>query len=166
MAELPNIALSVRQPWAWAIIHGGKDVENRSAVSISTGRMTAREICIHASLGMTQDEYGSASRFMESIGVDCPPPDQLIRGGIIGSVCVVGVVSESESDWFFGPRGLTLSNARPIRDAIPCIGELGYFRWKKHGVLAEPKLWMTGKPRATSAKKAKKAPLFDNRSAK
>ena len=21
--------LTVRQPWAWAIIHGGKDVENR-----------------------------------------------------------------------------------------------------------------------------------------
>ena len=22
--------LTIRQPWAWAIVHGGKDVENRS----------------------------------------------------------------------------------------------------------------------------------------
>ncbi len=26
----PMLALSIRQPWAWAIIHAGKDVENRS----------------------------------------------------------------------------------------------------------------------------------------
>ncbi|WP_409188395.1 hypothetical protein [Bradyrhizobium sp. RDM4] len=31
---LPEFALSVRQPWAWAIIHGGKDVENRSAPAV------------------------------------------------------------------------------------------------------------------------------------
>jgi hypothetical protein len=23
-------ALTVRQPWAWAIVHGGKDIENRT----------------------------------------------------------------------------------------------------------------------------------------
>lgn len=23
-------ALTVQQPWAWAIVHGGKDVENRT----------------------------------------------------------------------------------------------------------------------------------------
>lgn len=28
--ELPETALSVRQPLAWAIIHCGKDIENRS----------------------------------------------------------------------------------------------------------------------------------------
>lgn len=28
---LPRKALSVRQPWAWAIIFGGKPIENRSA---------------------------------------------------------------------------------------------------------------------------------------
>ncbi len=27
----PMLALSIRQPWAWAVIHAGKDVENRSS---------------------------------------------------------------------------------------------------------------------------------------
>lgn len=29
MPEIPK-ALSLRQPWAWAVVHGYKDVENRS----------------------------------------------------------------------------------------------------------------------------------------
>ena len=35
----PSVALSVRQPWAWAIIHGGKDVENRTKYAITLGGM-------------------------------------------------------------------------------------------------------------------------------
>ena len=31
--------LSVRQPWAWAIIHGGKDVENRNWDTKFRGRL-------------------------------------------------------------------------------------------------------------------------------
>ena len=29
-STLPTLALSVRQPWAWAILHARKDRENRS----------------------------------------------------------------------------------------------------------------------------------------
>jgi len=38
--------LTVRQPWAWAIVHGGKDVENRSR---SLGPYRG-EVAIHAGL--------------------------------------------------------------------------------------------------------------------
>jgi hypothetical protein len=41
-------ALTVRQPWAWAIIHGGKDVENRSW----TNRYATGLIAIHAGVGL------------------------------------------------------------------------------------------------------------------
>jgi hypothetical protein len=34
MIDLPRLAISVRQPWAWAIIHGGKPLENRTAGAI------------------------------------------------------------------------------------------------------------------------------------
>jgi hypothetical protein len=27
--RIPNRALSLKQPWAWAVIHGPKDIENR-----------------------------------------------------------------------------------------------------------------------------------------
>jgi len=40
--RLPSIALSVRQPWAWAIIHAGKPVENRSKLAIAAAAMKAR----------------------------------------------------------------------------------------------------------------------------
>ena len=33
----PTQAFSVRQPWAWAILHAGKDVENRSAAALHAG---------------------------------------------------------------------------------------------------------------------------------
>lgn len=36
-------ALSIRQPWAWLILHGGKDMENRSRRTHMRGR-----ICVHA----------------------------------------------------------------------------------------------------------------------
>ena len=40
----PNKALSVRQPWAWAIIHGGKDIENRVTRAVTMGGMVPATI--------------------------------------------------------------------------------------------------------------------------
>ena len=63
------MALSVRQPWAWALIHGGKDVENRTEMAVRNGGMRAqvgKRIAVHASKGMTREEYESArERFLE-----------------------------------------------------------------------------------------------------
>lgn len=60
---------------------------------------------------------------MASIGVTCPVPADLLRGGIIGSVVVVDVVKESSSPWFFGPRGLVLVERRPC-PFVPAVGAL------------------------------------------
>lgn len=139
-ADIPNIALSVRQPWAWAIIHGGKDIENRSAAAVRHGMKPGR-IAIHASKGMTQDEYLHASNFMEGIGVKCPHPSLLVRGAVIGSVTVVEVVKESRSPWFFGPCGLVLKDPAPVRP-MPAVGALGYFQWEHGGYEEAPKPWM------------------------
>jgi hypothetical protein len=45
-------ALSIRQPWAWLILNAGKDIENRDWPTHFRGRFL-----IHASKGMTHDEY-------------------------------------------------------------------------------------------------------------
>lgn len=59
---LPAKALSVRQPWAWAILHAGKDVENRSAAALRHMRIEPLSgIALHASKGMTRDEYEEAA---------------------------------------------------------------------------------------------------------
>lgn len=143
MTNIPVAALSVRQPWAWAIIYGGKDIENRTAVAINKGSMRCQRIAIHASKGMTRGEYWDAHHFMLGIGVDCPPPDQLRRGGMIGSVDVIDIVAKSSSPWFFGPRGLVLANPKAC-DFVPAVGQLGYFRWKEAdaSIVPEPARWM------------------------
>src|SRR5688572_4676832 len=52
-------ALSLRQPWAWAVVHGGKRVENRGWTTDYRG-----PLLIHASTGMTRGEYEDAVAFM------------------------------------------------------------------------------------------------------
>lgn len=140
--DIPEMALSVQQPWAWAITEGGKDIENRSRFAVSKGDMKPRRIAIHASLGMTRDEHEDACRFMAQIGVVCPLPYMLARGAIVGIATVTAIVSEHSSPWFFGPRGLVLADQVAV-DPIPSAGALGYFKWSPSGKqLAEAKPWM------------------------
>ena len=149
--SLPIKALSVRQPWAWAIIHGGKDVENRTWQAVSHGLNQRGPIAIHASKTMTKVEYEDAARFMKSIGVDCPPAIELQRGGIIGETEVIDIVKDSESPWFFGPRGLVLANSTPC-DFVPVKGCLGFFNWRAHMTdeIPEPARWMMPKDQPKS----------------
>jgi hypothetical protein len=143
--DLPDLALSVRQPWAWAIIHAGKDIENRSWQAVNHGLKWRGRIAVHAAKGMTRDEYNDGGDFMLSLGIKCPPAVDLLRGGIIGSVEVIDVVSRSDSPWFFGPRGLVLRDPMPC-EFIPCYGTLGYFEWRKGACgivpVVKPAKWM------------------------
>ncbi len=146
---LPAVALSVRQPWAWAIIHGGKDIENRCWTRVPRSWREKRgRVAIHAARGMTRREYEDARRFMERLGlhsVTLPPAHDLQRGGIIGSVeirCLV-TMDEHESPWFTGPLGLVLRNPRPC-EFVPAMGRLGYFAWERAPADSVPKTarWM------------------------
>jgi hypothetical protein len=57
-------AISVRQPWAWAIIYSTKDIENRGWPINYRG-----DILINAAKMCTKKEYESASIFCQSMGV-------------------------------------------------------------------------------------------------
>ncbi len=138
---IPPTALSVRQPSAWAIIHGGKDVENRSLGSIRAGRMVPGRIAIHAATGMKQAEYDYLVWRWARDGVRVPRPDVLPRRAIIGTVEVVEIVTQSDSPWFGGEAGLLLRNPVPC-DPIPATGALGYFEWTGGGALADALPWM------------------------
>jgi hypothetical protein len=82
---------------------------------------------IHASKGMTRVEYERAAEFMAKIGVRCPAPDELARGGIIGSMLVVDVVKRHRSRWFHGPFALVLADPRP-EPFMPVRGQVRLFR--------------------------------------
>jgi len=120
------VALSIRQPWAWLIVHGGKDIENRSWPTRFRGR-----VLVHASKGMTRDEwaetYFAVAEIDSALADRMPRPDQIERGGIVGEIEIVDCVSDSTSKWFGGPFGFVLRNPKPI-PFHPCNGALGFFR--------------------------------------
>jgi hypothetical protein len=138
-------AISVRQPWAHAIIFHMKDVENRSRVAAQhMVRAIGKRIGIHASKGMTRNEYLAAVEFMRDIGVTPPAPHLLARGGIIGSVVVTSIVNSNMTDskWWMGPSGLLLKDPEPCK-FIGCRGELGLFGVEPNGTAPDaPAHWM------------------------
>jgi hypothetical protein len=118
-------ALSIRQPWAWLICKGYKDIENRDWPTKFRGR-----IYIHASLnprkfnpsgeeGMIKllnhgqrDEYYSSTKH---------------RGAIIGEVDIIDCVERSHSPWFVGKYGFVLENPVLYPSSILCKGKLRFF---------------------------------------
>lgn len=117
------IALSIRQPWAWLILHAGKDIENRDWPTDRRGRFL-----IHAGKGMTQNEYINAALTLRDVrqDIELPPFEQLERGGIVGSVELVDCVVQWPSPWFFGDYGFVLRNPQP-GPFVPFKGQLGFF---------------------------------------
>lgn len=115
-------AITVRQPFAWAIIHGGKDIENRSWSTRHRG-----PLLIHAASSMTATEYGDFAEMLakKKLG-PMPQLADLLLGGIIGVVDLVDCVERSRSPWFVGDFGFVLKNPRPL-PLLPLKGQLMMF---------------------------------------
>lgn len=125
-------ALSVRQPWAYAITRLGKDIENRSRSLGYRGL-----VLIHASKGMTPDEFRAADDFILSgPRKQLPPVSQLDRGGIVGVAEITECLAFSSSPWWMGPWGLKLANARPV-PFIECPGTVAPLFWRPSGEVLE-----------------------------
>lgn len=127
MSTLPDLpVLSIRQPWAWLILHARKDIENRVWYTRQRGRFL-----IHAAKGCTRAEYEAACEFSRLAGFRGEIPDlkQIERGGIVGSVELVDCVSgpQVRSPWYCGEYGFVLRDPQPL-PFHPCAGQLGFFR--------------------------------------
>lgn len=117
-------ALSVRQPWAHAIVHSGKDVENRSR------RLGHRGwTLIHASACMTDEDLRDATRFMRSAGLPVPAEADLQFGGVVGIARIIGCECASPSPWWMGPFGLIIDRAHPL-PFTRCKGTVAPLFWK------------------------------------
>ncbi|PRF55466.1 ASCH domain-containing protein [Burkholderia multivorans] len=122
-------ALSIRQPWAWLVAAGHKDIENRTWPTSYRG-----PLLIHASAGMTRQEYEDAFQFaLQAGGIQLvhrmPGVKELERGCIVGVVDLFDCVppSRRSSPWHIdGCYGLAVRNARPL-PFIPYKGQLGIF---------------------------------------
>lgn len=110
-------ALSIQQPWAWAILHG-KDCENRTWPTAFRGFFL-----IHA--GMKPDP--PAWRILaERYGLHPPPRDRIPLGGIVGKAKLYACVTDSPSRWFCGPFGFMLADAEAT-PFVRCPGQLNFF---------------------------------------
>jgi hypothetical protein len=110
--------ISIKQPWAWLIVHGHKDIENRDWLTRYRG-----PVAIHAGKYVPTPEelFYIKSQF----GIDVPRA-QLQFGGIVGKSEIIDCVEEHESRWFFGAYGFVLRNSVPV-DFIAYKGALGLF---------------------------------------
>ena len=113
-------ALSIRQPWAWLVVNGYKDIENRTWSTNFRGR-----IYVHAGQRMIGDDYPEQRDYLARAGIEIP--GRLARGAIVGEVTISGCVDYSDSPWFCGPFGFILENPVAYELPVPYRGRLGFF---------------------------------------
>ena len=113
-------ALSLRQPWAWLLAGGLKDIENRTWRTWYRGRFF-----IHASKTFDDAAYVALLRQWDGV-IDFPDRDEFERGGIVGAATVVDCVRWHASPWFTGPFGFVIEDAVRLR-FTPWRGMLNFF---------------------------------------
>jgi len=117
-------ALSIQQPWAWLIVNGYKNVENRDWSTKQRGN-----ILIHT--GKKFDKEGYEWIEDEFPEIPLPLPAEFQKGGIVGKATIVDCVSEMDSPWFFGRFGFVMEGAGPL-PFYACNGQLGFFQVGGH----------------------------------
>lgn len=123
-------ALSIRQPWAWLIVNGHKDIENRDWPTPFRGR-----VLMHAGVTMSRRYYDTVVGELQLSGI-CPPDlprfEDLQRGGFVGWTNIVDCVTSHPSRWktenpFGAPSyGFVLRDSKPM-PFVPWKGRLGFF---------------------------------------
>lgn len=135
VGQVHSLVISVRQPWAWLIINGGKDIENREWFTNVRGR-----VLIHAAQSVKKRDWLKAWEYVRLI---CPEAwekgkveiqaGMIERGGVIGSVEIVDCVESSTSPWFVGRYGFVLRDPKPL-PFHPSKGTLGFFSSERIGL--------------------------------
>jgi len=133
--------LTVRQPWAWAIVHGGKDVENRSRniagsyrgpVAIHAGKELDAPAWESPIVGLGFRRACRASTTFDELRRFCD--NATTFGAVIGVVDLTGVHGPASSrccgsPWAEeGTMHLLVENPRPLRTPVPARGMLGLWR--------------------------------------
>jgi hypothetical protein len=147
-------AITIRQPWVWAILHAGKRIENRAWDTGHRG-----PLLIHAAVfGRSNAEQHEVREHFDTMmemwhEVGSPPlPDKITmrmlleqRGGIVGQCWLSDVILPGGYDvgrvypgtgaarrrhqlrddpWYTGGYGFVLKDVDPL-PFVPCKGRLG-----------------------------------------
>ena len=119
-------SLSIRQPWAWAILNMGKNIENRTWKTNFRGN-----ILIHASNTFDHEGYERLKELSKLLGVTIPPKGiiKAQSGGFCGVVKIVGCEMDLQGNIWKQENhyGFMLENPKKIK-FIPHKGRLGIFK--------------------------------------
>jgi len=118
-------ALSIHQPWAWAILHAGKTVENRGWSTRYRG-----PLLIHASKTRSSYDREATLDWEKMYAVALPKWEELVVGAIVGVVELVDCLPASRVDpspWVEGPVCWVLANPRAFVEPVSYRGVQGLF---------------------------------------
>lgn len=125
------LALTLRHPFAWAIVVLGKDVENRTwePRQLKVGDYFA----IHGGVAPTsRPALEAVLDVARELALKFPIPQgqgttlaDAIRPGIVAVCRFGGTVTESSSYWFQGPIGWVLAERFVLPEPVPCKGAQG-----------------------------------------
>ena len=135
--------LSIRQPWAWAIVNGYKPVENRvwkpyytGPLLIHAGKSEDRD-SVPSVLSVVAEQIEETENYVELYN---QYTTEKALGAIIGRVQICGCansLSEAEQimqfcenadllrNWWQGPYGFLLKDQVAFEHPIPLCGRLG-----------------------------------------
>lgn len=118
-------ALSIKQPWAWLIVNGYKNIENRDTLKNFRGTFL-----IHASKNWDSNYLNLIDKSIEEINIalrSMPMKKSLYEfGGIIGAATIKDCTQKSDSPWFIGKNGFIIDN--PVKLAFrECKGQVNFF---------------------------------------
>jgi hypothetical protein len=109
--------ITIRQPWAWAIIAGLKNVENRTRRTHHGG-----PLLIHAGI--------TSKSMLATLPDGTPVPDRLAFGCLLGTVEVIDCVPVADmppGPFVEGPWCWLLRDPKSVPMPIPYRGRLGLF---------------------------------------
>lgn len=152
--------LTLKQPWAWLVVHGPKDIENRTWVDRRVALLVQQQLpfLLHAAAGETGIYYREELAKIATIdpSVVVPPRDELARGALIGRAKIARLLAPGDWDpdlarrlrgphrWHLenpgtpgkGQYGWILKERRALPVPVPCKGTLGLWKLSPK-VLAE-----------------------------
>jgi hypothetical protein len=112
-------AFTVRQPWAWALVMGYKDVENRSRRTNHRG-----PILVHAAKQMDPEGF----QLLWELGLYGKLPADLPTGGLVGQVEIVDCITNSDSPWAQSNSWhWVIRKPQSFNSPLTCNGSLGLF---------------------------------------
>jgi hypothetical protein len=124
-------AITLWRPWTWAIVHAGKDVENRGWPPPK--RLVGSYIAIHAGKRWDDDAVFALREYQ---GVQVPIGAEEHQVGVVAIARIAGVIPPQGEPgvsrwWASGAFGWKLADVVPI-PAVVCNGRQGLWLLPDH----------------------------------